>query len=87
MDIAEQVATLDAISHGRMMFGVGLGYRPEECGAYGITMQERVPRFWSYVSELGVNTLVLRVQWPGMQRQQVLEQIRLIGRAVLASIT
>ncbi len=45
VDIAEQVATLDAISHGRMIFGVGLGYRPEECHAYGITMQERVPRF------------------------------------------
>ena len=45
VDIAEQVATLDAISHGRAIFGVGLGYRPEECQAYGITMQERVPRF------------------------------------------
>src|ERR1051326_9127880 len=45
LDIAEQVATLDAISHGKMIFGVGLGYRPEECQAYGITMQERVPRF------------------------------------------
>jgi alkanesulfonate monooxygenase SsuD/methylene tetrahydromethanopterin reductase-like flavin-dependent oxidoreductase (luciferase family) len=45
VDIAEQVATLDAISHGRMIFGVGLGYRPEECQAFGITMQERVPRF------------------------------------------
>jgi hypothetical protein len=30
-----------------------------------------------------VNTLVLRVQWPGMQRAQVLEQIRLIGEGVL----
>src|SRR5579884_1084280 len=45
VDIAEQVATLDAISHGRMIFGVGLGYRPEECEAFGISMQERVPRF------------------------------------------
>src|SRR2546425_4079928 len=45
VDIAEQVATLDAISHGRMIFGVGLGYRPEECQTFGVTMQERVPRF------------------------------------------
>ena len=45
VDIAEQVATLDAISHGRMIFGVGLGYRPEECAAFGIRMEERVPRF------------------------------------------
>lgn len=45
VDIAEQVATLDAISHGRMVFGVGLGYRPEECQAFGISMSERGPRF------------------------------------------
>jgi alkanesulfonate monooxygenase SsuD/methylene tetrahydromethanopterin reductase-like flavin-dependent oxidoreductase (luciferase family) len=45
VDIAEQVATLDAISHGRMIVGVGLGYRPEECTAFGISMAERVPRF------------------------------------------
>jgi alkanesulfonate monooxygenase SsuD/methylene tetrahydromethanopterin reductase-like flavin-dependent oxidoreductase (luciferase family) len=36
-----------------------------------------------YAGDLGVTTLVLRVQWPGMQRQQVLEQIRLIGEAVI----
>jgi alkanesulfonate monooxygenase SsuD/methylene tetrahydromethanopterin reductase-like flavin-dependent oxidoreductase (luciferase family) len=44
VDIAEQVATLDAISHGKMIFGVGLGYREEECEAFGISMRERVPR-------------------------------------------
>src|SRR3979490_3547867 len=41
VDIAEEVATLDAISHGRMIFGVGPGYRPEEGQAFGVTMQER----------------------------------------------
>lgn len=44
VDVAEQVATLDAISHGRLIFGVGLGYRQEECQAFGTTMAERVPR-------------------------------------------
>src|SRR5260370_31929483 len=52
VDIAEQVATLDAISHGRMIFGVGLGYRPEECAAFGITMAERVPRFLDSLEEI-----------------------------------
>src|SRR5207237_1787231 len=45
VDIAEQVATLDAISHGRMIFGAGLGYRPEEFAVFGVSMRERVPRF------------------------------------------
>src|SRR5438067_9221513 len=40
VDIAEQVATLDAISHGKMIFGGGLGYRPEECAGFGGRMQD-----------------------------------------------
>src|SRR5262249_52892311 len=28
--VAEQVATLDVLTGGRFVFGVGLGYRPEE---------------------------------------------------------
>jgi alkanesulfonate monooxygenase SsuD/methylene tetrahydromethanopterin reductase-like flavin-dependent oxidoreductase (luciferase family) len=36
-----------------------------------------------YARDLGVTTLVLRVQWPGMPRQQVLEQIRLMREAVI----
>jgi alkanesulfonate monooxygenase SsuD/methylene tetrahydromethanopterin reductase-like flavin-dependent oxidoreductase (luciferase family) len=36
-----------------------------------------------YAKELGVTTLMLRVQWPGMPRQLVLDQIRLIGESVI----
>jgi alkanesulfonate monooxygenase SsuD/methylene tetrahydromethanopterin reductase-like flavin-dependent oxidoreductase (luciferase family) len=31
---------------------------------------------------LGVNTLILRIQWPGMEQRKVLAQIRLLGEAV-----
>jgi alkanesulfonate monooxygenase SsuD/methylene tetrahydromethanopterin reductase-like flavin-dependent oxidoreductase (luciferase family) len=44
LDIAEQVATLDVISNGRAIFGVGLGYREEEFRAFGTTSRERVAR-------------------------------------------
>ena len=30
VDVAEQVATLDHISEGRFILGLGLGYCPEE---------------------------------------------------------
>jgi alkanesulfonate monooxygenase SsuD/methylene tetrahydromethanopterin reductase-like flavin-dependent oxidoreductase (luciferase family) len=40
-----------------------------------------------YAAELGVNTLILRVQWPGMSQQQVLDQIQLIGQAVIPRIS
>lgn len=36
VEVAEQVATLDAISGGRFVFGVGFGYRPVENAAFGL---------------------------------------------------
>jgi alkanesulfonate monooxygenase SsuD/methylene tetrahydromethanopterin reductase-like flavin-dependent oxidoreductase (luciferase family) len=36
VELAENAATLDAITGGRFVLGVGLGYRPEEFDAFGI---------------------------------------------------
>ena len=44
VDLAESIATMDAITDGRFIFGVGLGYREEEYHAFGIKRAERVPR-------------------------------------------
>jgi len=41
VDVAEQVATLDHICEGRLILGLGLGYRPEECEAFGTRMSQR----------------------------------------------
>ena len=43
--VAEQVSTLDVITEGRLVFGVGLGYRPEEFEGMGVEMKSRVSRF------------------------------------------
>src|SRR5579885_3637061 len=41
---AEEVASLDIMSEGRVVFGVGIGYREEEFAAFGLDIKDRVPR-------------------------------------------
>ncbi|MPY72822.1 MAG: LLM class flavin-dependent oxidoreductase [Alphaproteobacteria bacterium] len=45
LDIAEQLATIDVMSGGRLIFGAGLGYREVEFKGFGTTQKDRVPRF------------------------------------------
>jgi len=45
VDLAEQLATLDVIADGRLIFGAGLGYRDVENRAFGHDPNERVRRF------------------------------------------
>ncbi|MEE9276669.1 MAG: LLM class flavin-dependent oxidoreductase [bacterium] len=44
LDLAEQIASIDVISGGKVIFGVGLGYREVEFKAFGTTQRERVKR-------------------------------------------
>ena len=44
VETAENVATLDAISHGRLTLGVAIGYREAELEAVGLTRKDRVPK-------------------------------------------
>ena len=45
VDVAESLATLDVICGGRLVFGVGLGYRDVEFDAFGIPRGRRLSRF------------------------------------------
>ena len=45
LDIAEQLATIDVMSKGKLTFGAGLGYREVEFQGFGTTQSERVARF------------------------------------------
>jgi alkanesulfonate monooxygenase SsuD/methylene tetrahydromethanopterin reductase-like flavin-dependent oxidoreductase (luciferase family) len=44
VDVAENVATLDHITHGRLVLGVAIGYREKELEAAGLTRKDRVPK-------------------------------------------
>lgn len=43
--VAEETATLDWLSGGNAIIGLGLGYRQEEFASIGVPIKERVPRF------------------------------------------
>jgi alkanesulfonate monooxygenase SsuD/methylene tetrahydromethanopterin reductase-like flavin-dependent oxidoreductase (luciferase family) len=43
--VAEEAATLDVLTGGNYILGVGLGYRQAEFDAFGIPLSERAPRF------------------------------------------
>lgn len=45
VQLAEDVATLDWMTGGRVVFGTGIGYRPEEFQAMGVSLRDRVGRF------------------------------------------
>ena len=44
VEMAESIATMDAICGGRFILGVGLGYREEEYAAFGVEPGQRVGR-------------------------------------------
>jgi len=47
--LAEEAATLDHLTDGKFVLGVGLGYRDGEFQALGIERRSRVPRFVEYI--------------------------------------
>ena len=53
VDVAEQVATLDAISGGHAVLATALGYRDEENDAFGVARRDRVPRMLESLESCG----------------------------------
>ncbi|MFN8633938.1 MAG: LLM class flavin-dependent oxidoreductase [Chloroflexota bacterium] len=57
--IAEEAATLDVVTGGRFIFGIGLGYREEEDNAFGLQPGQRVARLRSHLD-------VIKKLWTGV---------------------
>ncbi len=50
--LAKQTATLDALSGGRFMLGIGIGWLEEEFAAMGVPFERRGARFDDYVQAM-----------------------------------
>jgi alkanesulfonate monooxygenase SsuD/methylene tetrahydromethanopterin reductase-like flavin-dependent oxidoreductase (luciferase family) len=54
--LAEEAATIDHLTGGNFILGIGLGYREPEFQAFGVERRSRVPRFREYIE-------VMRLLW------------------------
>jgi len=52
LDLAEQIATADLLTGGRLQVGLGSGGNPEEFAAFGVPLDERTDRFTQGVAVL-----------------------------------
>jgi len=58
VEVAESFATLDHLTNGQVIAGFGMGYRPNEFDAFGISMADRKGRYEESVQ-------ILREFWSG----------------------
>src|SRR5436190_24306838 len=56
--LAEDAITLDLVSKGRLVLGVGIGYQASDFNAFSVPMEERLSRFEESVE-------ILRLAWAG----------------------
>ncbi len=56
--VAEDVVTLDLVSKGRVILGVGIGYQPADFRAFSVPMEDRAGRFEESIE-------ILRRCWAG----------------------
>jgi probable F420-dependent oxidoreductase len=76
--VAEDALTLDLVSKGRLVLGVGIGYQPADFRAYAVAMEDRVGRF-----EEGVE--IIRRCWSGERfsfrgKHYVLDDVQITPR-------
>ncbi len=72
VDVAENFASLDIVTRGRLIFGVGLGYRDVEYDAFGVPSNKKVQRFTE-------NLRIVEELWQGKEVHADLPWCRLDG--------
>jgi alkanesulfonate monooxygenase SsuD/methylene tetrahydromethanopterin reductase-like flavin-dependent oxidoreductase (luciferase family) len=72
VDVAENVVTLDHITHGRLDLGVAIGYRERELEAAGLGRKDRVPK-------LEESLAVMKRLWSGEEVTHDGPYVRIAG--------
>ena len=78
--LAEELATLDIVSEGRLIVGLGTGYLREEYAAFGVPFEERFARFEECIAVLEALWTSDRVTFHG--RFTTLDDVPVMTRPV-----
>ena len=62
VQVAAEAVTMDALSGGKYVLGVGLGYRDEEYTAFGVQRSERVGRMTESIELIQIQSAEIRLQ-------------------------
>ena len=73
--LAEQAATLDLISGGRLDFGIGSGYRYNEFAGFDVGMDEAREKFEELIG-LHLREHLFRTSWRNVRKWRLIEQGR-----------
>src|SRR5579859_5071125 len=73
--VAEEFATLDHLSGGRVIAGFGLGYRENEFASFGVPLEELIARFEESIG-------VIRALWTGEQVDVAGQYFSLAGQRI-----
>src|SRR5581483_7705715 len=73
--LAEHFATLDQICGGRLVWGVGAGYREDEFNSFGIEMKTRLSRFYEAID-------VVKQLWSGEEVNHRGRHFRIEGQRI-----
>ncbi|MHB8794325.1 MAG: LLM class flavin-dependent oxidoreductase [Candidatus Nanopelagicales bacterium] len=65
LQVAEEVATLDHLTGGRVILGVGAGYREPELAAFGVALDTRGPRMEESIRLIRDLWSGKRISWQG----------------------
>jgi len=87
VEVAENVATLDHLTHGRLTVGVSIGYRETELAAAGVTRRDRASKLEETREEIGLDGVGFTIYSLPPSPAERIEYLQMIAEEIVAPAT